>query len=124
MEKYELLDLTVGKLMQRYHGLDRAFVRGFPNHPFYDDVGERWVPNVGILEPFWSTGERIMVAVLLDIFHDEYGITDYLDYDGYEDSDDYVRPAERVWKNVRPVTHDFPYLDPEPFRLLCQLIYR
>lgn len=126
MEKYELLDQTIDRILGTYSGLRRAFVKGHPRHPFVSSVGERWVPLHTILSEPWSSGEAKIAAVLLDVFHDEYG-ADQIIGCKFEDTvvdGEYVRPSVWLWPSVRVVTKEFPHLDTEAYRVLGNLIGR
>ena len=126
MEKYELLDQTIDSLLRTYIGLKRGFKRGHLHHPFLGDVGERWIPLSTILSEPWSTGEAKIAAILVDIFHDEFG-ADQIIGCKFEDTvvdGEYVRPSVWLWPSVRVVTKEFPHLDREAYRALINLISR
>jgi len=125
MEKYEFLDQTIDELLQTYTGLQRGFKKGYPHHPFVGDVGERWIPIFKMIRSVpWSTGEAMIAAILVDVFHDEYGADQMV---GFKEKELYVngeyrRLSEWLWPNVRDVTKKFPYLDREAYHALSKLI--
>lgn len=124
VEKHELLDQAIDSLLLTHGGLRRGFKRGRLCHPFIGDVGERWIPLSTICTEAWSTGEAKIAAILVDIFHDEYGADQIA---GYNRADMYVdgkclRPSEWLWPNVRVVTKEFTYLDRESYSVLSNLV--
>lgn len=126
MEKYELLDQTIDSLLRTHSGLSRGFKKGYPHHPFLDNVGERWIPLSTIVNEPWSTGEAKIAAILVDIFHDEFGVDQFI---GYNDEamlvdGKFVPPSEQLWPRVRVVTKEFPHLDREAYRALINLVSR
>ena len=126
MEKYELLDQTIESLLHTHSGLSRGFTRGYLRHPFLGDVGERWIPLSTILSEPWSTCEAKIAAILVEIFHDEYGADQIVGYKLEDTVVDgkYLRPSEWLWPRVRVVTMEFPHLDREAYRALNNLISR
>lgn len=125
MQRYEILDQAINRMINTYLELTKGFEKKYPHHPVSGYVGKRWVPRPNILDVEWQRDEAMIAAVILDSIHSEYGINQFISYEStraYENGR-YVRPAERIWPMVRVVKQEFPYLDRRVFGVFTDLVY-
>lgn len=99
-KRADLIEKLIEMVMTSY-GLFKAFERGDVRHSSEGTVKKLWCPKKDILHQYYSSGECIVVAILLDAFHEEYGLSDFLDDQSLTEScKKGKRPAELIWPGI------------------------
>ena len=119
----DLIEKLIEIVMTSY-GLFKAFEQGNVRHPSEGAVRKLWRPKKDILHQYYSSGERIVVAILLDAFHEEYGLSDFLDDQSLTEScEKGKRPAELAWPGISSF-RQLSILDGTLSRIVADLLVR
>lgn len=99
-KRADFLEKSIDKVMSSHH-LSKAFEQAPVTHPFDGTTRRLWRPKKDIVQQYYSPGERIIVAILLDTFHEEYGLSDYINEPSLDEAlEKNERVAELIWPGI------------------------
>lgn len=117
----DLVEKSIMKTMMTYD-LSKAFERGLVTCPATGEVKERWRPTQDITRQDYSSGERVIVAILLDRFHQEFGVLGYLEEQTLAEAREKDElPATLIWPGVATF-RELDILDNELAEVVAELL--